>query len=96
MYANVETSKLLNHRDNCLKQALHLVGTALSENKYSDYGNSQVHIMQHEDMGLFKDECDIAFAISTDGAQFTMKKQSNTWVLLSIFHPLYSINHAML
>ena len=84
MYANVETSKLLHHRDNCLKQALHLVGTALSENKYSDYGNSQVHIMQHKNMGLFKDERDIAFAISTDGAQLTMKKQSNTWVLLLI------------
>jgi hypothetical protein len=82
MYANVETSKLLRHRDNCLKQALHLVGTALSEKKYSDYGSSQVHVMHHNYMGLFKDKHDIAFALSTDGAQLTMKKQSNTWILI--------------
>jgi len=35
-------------------------------------------------MGLFKDCQDIAIAISTDGAQLTVKKQSDTWLLLVI------------
>jgi len=36
---------------------------------------------------LFKDACDIAFALSTNGAQLTMKKQLDTWlVILMIFN----------
>ncbi|KAJ3511897.1 hypothetical protein NLJ89_g3836 [Agrocybe chaxingu] len=82
MFANVETSELLRHRDLCLQQALLLVGTAAR--KFSDYGNSQVHVMQHQDLGLFQDPQDVAFALSTDGAQLTMKKQSNTWIMILI------------
>jgi Transposase family tnp2 len=33
---------------------------------------------------LFQDSQDIALALSTDGAQLTMKKQSNTWLLILI------------
>jgi hypothetical protein len=33
---------------------------------------------------LFQDSRDIALALSTDGAQLTMKKQSNTWLLILI------------
>ena len=33
-------------------------------------------------MHLFHDSRDIAFALSTDGAQLTMKKQSNTWLMI--------------
>ena len=52
--------------------------------QYSDYGDGQIHQMQYEHLGLFKDPRDVAFALSTDGAQLTMKKQSNTWLLIFI------------
>jgi hypothetical protein len=35
-------------------------------------------------LGLFQDPRDIAFALSTDGTQLTMKKHSNTWILILI------------
>ena len=83
MFANAETGRLLCNRNSCLQAALHLVGTAATR-KYSDFGNSQVHVMQHNKLGLFQDPRDVAFAISTDGAQLTMKKQSNTWLMILI------------
>jgi len=83
MFANADTAKLLRHRDSCLQSALHLVGSAATR-KYSYYGDSQIHVMQHDALGLFQDPRDIAFALSTDGAQLTMKKQSNTWLLILV------------
>jgi len=79
MFANKETASLLRHRDKCLQQALHIVATA---RRYSDFGDSQVHIHHYKDMGLFRDSRDIALSISTDGAQLTMKKKSDTWIVL--------------
>ena len=35
-------------------------------------------------MGLFRDGRDTALAISSDGAQLTMKKQSNMWPLIVV------------
>jgi Transposase family tnp2 len=86
LYANADTSRLLRERDSRLKEALHLVGSAtqMATRKFSDYGNSQVHVIQHQHMGLFKFIKDIALALSTDGAQLTMKKHSNTWLLILI------------
>src|SRR5215510_2367596 len=81
MFANADTAALLRYRDTCLKQALHLVGTTIQ--KFSDFGNAKVH-KEHYCRGLFKDPRDIAFAISTDGAQLTMKKHSNTWIVIII------------
>lgn len=83
MFANAETASLLRHRDSCLQAALHIVGTAATR-KYSDFGDSQVHLMQRSDLHLFQDPRDVAFALSTDGAQLTMKKQSNTWLMILI------------
>ena len=83
MYANAETASLLRNRDSCLQAALHIVGTAATR-KYSDFGDSQVHVMQRRDFHLFQDPRDVAFALSTDGAQLTMKKQSNTWIMILI------------
>jgi hypothetical protein len=88
LYANAETSILLRQRDTHLKQALHLVYTASHTKTYSDFSDSHVHCMHHESMGLFKDKQDIAFALSTDGAQLTMKKQSNTWLVIFILFNL--------
>jgi hypothetical protein len=82
MFANVEFSRLLRHRDKCLQTALHLVATASGAAKYSDFCDAKVHMHHYQSMGLFKDPRDIAFALSTDGAQLTMKRHSNTWILI--------------
>jgi hypothetical protein len=91
LFENAETARLLRYRDNCLKETLHILSIAKSspashatKRTYSDFPNSQVHCIQHEKPGLLQDPRDIAFALSTDGAQLTMKKLSNTWVLLLI------------
>jgi len=65
MFANADTASLLRHRDFCLQAALHIVGTAATR-KYSDFGDSQVHVMQQRNFHLFQDPRDIAFALSTD------------------------------
>lgn len=82
MFHNAGTASLLRYRDSCLQQALHLVGNAVRT--YSDYGDSKIHEIQRKKMGLFKDVRDVAFALSTDGAQLTIKKHSNTWLLILI------------
>ena len=84
MYANSETSTLLRHRDKCLQQALHLFHTASQTYRYSDFCDSQVYMHHYTQMGLFKDSRDVALALSTDGAQLTMKKQSDTWLLILV------------
>jgi hypothetical protein len=43
-----------------------------------------MHTVHHKHLNLFQDSRDIAFALSTDGAQLTMKKQSNTWLVILI------------
>ncbi|KAJ3511768.1 hypothetical protein NMY22_g15548 [Coprinellus aureogranulatus] len=87
LFANAETSRELRHRDSCLKEVVHLVGNAMQAEKekqqFSDFGNGAVHRL-HRRMGLFNESRDIAFACSSDGAQLTMKKQSNTWILILI------------
>ena len=80
LFVNADTSRLLQHRDSLLQQALHLVGTAAAT--YSDFGDGAIHRIHYNDTGLFQDYCDIAFALSTNGAQLTMKKQSNTWIII--------------
>ena len=83
MFANAETSKLLRYRDQCLQQALKLVSSAMKDQKtYSDFADSRVHLEHFTRLKLFQDERDIAFALSTDGAQLTMKKHSDTWIVI--------------
>ena len=82
MFANAETSRLLRHRDKCLQKTLHLVATAYEAVQYSDFCDSKVHMHHYQSMDLFQDPRDIAFALSTDGAQLTMKKKSDTWILI--------------
>ncbi|KAI0041839.1 hypothetical protein FA95DRAFT_1500900, partial [Auriscalpium vulgare] len=81
LFANADTSKLMRNRDSLLKQTLGLLDTASHIQKFSDFGNGTVHLHHHIN-GLFEGERDIAFALSTDGAQLTMKKQSDTWILI--------------
>lgn len=83
----------MRHCDKCLQEVLHLIATAgdnlENAQTYSDFGDSYVHVeVHHKTMGLFKDPRDTAFALSTDGAQLTMKKHSNTWILILILFNL--------
>ena len=85
LFANAESSRILRQRDATLQQVLHLVATAAGKNQtFSDFGNSTVHQSHYEDQGLFREPRDLAFALSTDGAQLTLKKQSNTWIVIII------------
>jgi hypothetical protein len=98
MFSNAETSELLRYRDRCLQRVLALYHNASNtreseagrqaeidaQQMYSDFGDGMVHLHHFSNMGLFQEKRDIAFAISTDGAQLTMKKQSNTWILILI------------
>jgi len=83
MFANVETATMLRQRDTTLKCVLHLLHKGSDAIRtYSDFADSDVHCHHYQGLGLFQGERDIALALSTDGAQLTMKKHSNTWVAL--------------
>ena len=82
-YANAETSHEMRHRDYCLKQALNALAVSAGVKK-SEFSNSDNHIRHHNELGLFHDARDTALAISSDGAQLTMKKQSNMWLLIVV------------
>jgi hypothetical protein len=56
MFANAETSQLLQYRDKCLQKALHLIATASGAVKYSDFCDSQVHMHHNQSMDLFQDK----------------------------------------
>jgi len=106
LYANADTSRLMRSRDQCLQRVLYLLKTAgdaaEAVRTYSDFGDSYVHVNIHyEQAGLFKDPRDCALALSTDGAQLTMKKHSNTWILILILLNLppelrYKSKHIMI
>jgi Transposase family tnp2 len=82
LFGNADTSRLLRHRDQCLKEVLHLLAQGQGVRKLSDFGDSDVHLHHYQNMGLFQEPRDIAFALSSDGAQLTLKKQSETWILV--------------
>ena len=54
-FANADTSRLLQNRDKCLQQALHIMATASGDHQYSDFGDSKIHMHHHTEMGLFQD-----------------------------------------
>ena len=82
-YANVETSHEMHHRDHCLKQTLDALAIGAGVKK-SEFANSDNHLRHYKKLGLFGDKRDTAISISSDGAQLTMKKQSNMWLLIVI------------
>ena len=86
MYANVKTSDLLWSCDWMLQHTLSLLrhGTDKIIRTYSDFGDSAVQEHLHYNLNVLQKDRDIALALSTDGAQLTMKKQSNTWIALLI------------
>ena len=84
-YANADTSYQMRHRDNCLKSVLDVLAKGAGKDvKKSEFANSDNHIIHHEELNLFKDKTDTALSISSDGAQLTMKKQSNMWLLIVV------------
>jgi hypothetical protein len=60
------------------------MATASGDHQYSDFGDSKIHMHHYTEMNLFQDSRDIAFSMSRDGAQLTMKKQSETWLVMLI------------
>ena len=82
-FANAETSHQMRHRDHCLQKTLDLLAQGAGVKK-SEFSNSENHVYHHDGLGLFRGNRDTALAISSDGAQLTMKKQSNMWLLIVI------------
>ena len=92
---------MLRQRDTTLKHVLHLLNEGANAiHKYSDFADSSVHCHHHQGLALFQGQRDIALALSTDGAQLTMKKHSNTLVALLLLLNLpgelrYQTNNTM-
>ena len=89
MYANVQSSTLLRHRDRLLQKVISVLHEGINSmntdsKKYSDFGDSAVQEHLYSNVKLFRDGRDIALALSTDGAQLAKKKLSNTWIVLLI------------
>src|SRR6266702_4141476 len=90
-YSIAETSEEMRYRDRCLQETLNLLAvaagaTGVNQQKrtYSDFADSANHVNHYQTLGLFRDARDTAITISTNGAQLTMKKQSNVWLLIVV------------
>ncbi len=81
-YKNGEMAKAMRYRHEQLQGALQKLGSDNTPTEYSDFPNSINHINHYNNLHLFQEETDTAITISTDGAQLTMKKKSNVWVLI--------------
>ena len=79
LYMDKEMAEAMRYRHRCLEKALAELNASSAPMKYSDFPDSINHI-QHSH--LFQCETDTAITISGDGAQLTMKKQSDVWVLI--------------
>ena len=86
-YANKDTSHEMCHHDHCLKQTLEALAEGAGVKK-SEFANSDNHIHHYEKLKLFDDGRDTAISLSSDGAQLTMKKQSNMWLLIVVLFNL--------
>jgi hypothetical protein len=82
LYMNRETAEAMRYRHMHLQEALQKLKPGSSPTKYSDFSDSISHLNHFRHSHLFKEETDTAITISGDGAQLTMKKQSDVWVLI--------------
>ena len=81
LFAHTTSSRHLRMRDTILQEVLKMLGgTSPSQRRYSDFANGSIHQVHRQAMGLFEGERDVAVALSSDGAQLTLKKQSSTWI----------------
>ena len=78
-YGNKEMAKAMRYRHQNLQKALRNLKPDSPPSEYFDFSDSISHINHAH---LFQNETDCAISISGDGAQLTMKKQSNVWVLI--------------
>lgn len=81
LLSTTEGCKNLETRDRCLKEVLKV---ATAARRYSDFPDGSIHETHYRTLGLFQDSRDVALALSSDGAQLTLKKQSSTWILIII------------
>ena len=81
-YMNRDMAKAMRYRHEHLQQALQKLEPDSSPTEYSDFSDSINHINHFQHLHLFENETDTAITISGDGAQLTMKKQSDVWVLV--------------
>ena len=82
LYKNRKMAEAMRYRHVHLQEALQKLEPGSSPAEYSDFSDSINHIDHYQHMQLFQDETDTAITISGDGAQLTMKKQSDVWVLV--------------
>ena len=78
-YGNREMAEAMRYRHQNLQKALKKLKPNSPPSEYFDFSDSINHINHAH---LFQNETDCAISISGDGAQLTMKKQSNVWVLI--------------
>jgi Transposase family tnp2 len=78
-YMNRDMAKAMRYRHEHLQSALQKLKPNSPPSEYSDFSDSLSHINHSH---LFQQETDVAITISGDGAQLTMKKQSDVWVLV--------------
>ena len=81
-YSNKDMAEAMRYRHVQLQKALKNMKPDSPPTVYSDFSDSINHINQFLESGLFQNETDTAITISGDGAQLTMKKQSDVWVLV--------------
>ena len=82
LYMNKETAEAMQYWHKHLQEALQKLKPNCPPAEYSDFSDSISHINHFCHSHLFKEETDTAITISGDGAQLTMKKQSDVWVLI--------------
>ena len=82
LYKNRETAKAMRYRHIHLQETLQKLKPGSEPAIYSDFSDSIGHINQFRHLSLFQKDTDTAITISGDGAQLTMKKQSDVWVLI--------------
>jgi hypothetical protein len=80
-YENRKMAEAMRYRHKHLQKALKEPEPG-SFPTYSDFSDTFNHINHYDHLHLFQNETDTAITISGDGAQLTMKKQSDVWVLI--------------
>ena len=72
----------MRYQHDHLQEALQKLKPGSPPTAYSDFSDSISHLNHFRHLNLFQSETDTAITISGDGAQLTMKKKSDVWVLI--------------
>ena len=82
LYMDKKMAEAMRYRHNHLQEALQKLKPGSPPTAYSDFSDSISHLNHFRHLNLFQSETDTAITISGDGAQLTMKKKSDVWVLI--------------